>query len=57
MNPNPVDWFEIHVQDMNRAKAFYETVFQVTLQQLPAPSTPADDPCEGSLDMWSFPMS
>ena len=27
MNSNPVGWFEIYVQDMNRAKAFYESVF------------------------------
>jgi uncharacterized protein len=25
---NPVGWFEIHVADMQRAKAFYEAVFQ-----------------------------
>lgn len=24
---NPVGWFEIYVQDMPRAKAFYEGVF------------------------------
>jgi predicted enzyme related to lactoylglutathione lyase len=24
---NPVGWFEIYVDDMPRAKAFYETVF------------------------------
>lgn len=24
---NPVGWFEIYVQDMERARAFYETVF------------------------------
>ncbi|MBM4231128.1 MAG: VOC family protein, partial [Gammaproteobacteria bacterium] len=28
MNSNPVGWFEIYVQDMPRAKAFYEAVFQ-----------------------------
>ena len=28
MNPNPVRWFEIYVQDMDRARKFYETVFQ-----------------------------
>ena len=26
---NPVAWFEIYVQDMTRAKAFYESVFGV----------------------------
>lgn len=28
MNENTVGWFEIPVLDMDRAKAFYETVFQ-----------------------------
>jgi predicted enzyme related to lactoylglutathione lyase len=28
MLSNPVNWFEIYVQDMVRAKAFYEGVFQ-----------------------------
>lgn len=31
---NPVRWFEIHVQDMPRAKAFYEQVFATTFVQL-----------------------
>ncbi len=44
---NPVGWFEIYVQDMERAKAFYQTVFQITLQPLPSP-----DP---DLEMWVFP--
>lgn len=33
---NVVGWFEIYVNDMDRAKAFYEAVFQVQLQPLPA---------------------
>ncbi len=44
---NPVGWFEIYVQDIERAKNFYETVFQATLQALPTP-----DP---ELEMWAFP--
>lgn len=47
MMKNPVGWFEIYVQDMRRAKAFYETVFQVTLQPIRS---------EG-LELWSFPQS
>lgn len=44
---NPVGWFEIYVQDMARAKAFYEKVFGVTLTQLG----------DGSFgEMWAFPM-
>ena len=46
MNPNPVGWFEIYVQDMNRAKAFYETVFGGKLEQLPGTEH----------EMWAFPM-
>ena len=34
---NPIGWFEIHVEDMARASAFYETVFQQTLTPMPAP--------------------
>ncbi len=43
---NVVGWFEIYVQDMERAKAFYEAVFTVKLQQLPSPV----------VKMWAFPM-
>ena len=46
MKTNPVGWFEIYVQDMHRAKAFYEAVFATTLEKLPTPD----------LEMWSFPM-
>ncbi len=49
MNENPVRWFEIYVQDMARARRFYETVFATTLQQLNAPA--------GELEMWAFPMA
>lgn len=44
---NPVGWFEIYVQDMDRAKAFYQTVFGLTLSKLEA----------GDLEMWAFDMS
>jgi len=47
---NPVGWFEIYVSDLDRAKAFYEAVLDVKLEQLPLPA-------EGPLvEMWSFPM-
>jgi uncharacterized protein len=46
MNPNPVGWFELYVQDMPRAKAFYESVFGVVLEFLPGTE----------FEMWSFPM-
>ena len=35
MQHNPVGWFEIYVQDMHRARAFYEAVFQIQLSPLP----------------------
>ena len=31
---NPVGWFEMYVDDMARAQAFYEAVFQVRLEPL-----------------------
>ncbi len=38
MKPNPVGWFEIYVQDMKRAKTFYEAVLQGKLEQIPNPT-------------------
>jgi predicted enzyme related to lactoylglutathione lyase len=32
---NPVGWFEIHVADLDRAKKFYEAVFQQSFSPLP----------------------
>lgn len=49
MSSNPVIWFEIYVQDIDRAKAFYESVFQVSLEKLNSPET--------DVEMWSFPMN
>lgn len=46
MKHNPVGWFEISVQDMNRAKAFYESVFEGKLEKLNVPD----------FEMWHFPM-
>jgi predicted enzyme related to lactoylglutathione lyase len=45
-NRNPVGWFEIYVQDMHRAKAFYEKTFGATLQKLESPE----------VELWAFPM-
>jgi predicted enzyme related to lactoylglutathione lyase len=47
MNHNPVGWFEIYVEDMDRAKKFYETVLKTTLERLANP-----EPL-----MWAFPMA
>ena len=46
MRNNPVGWFEIYVQDMNRAKAFYESVFDVQLTKLDS----------SEVEIWAFPM-
>ena len=46
MEYNPVVWFEIYVEDMKRAKAFYEALLAIALE-------PAK--MEG-MDMWIFPM-
>jgi predicted enzyme related to lactoylglutathione lyase len=43
---NPVAWFEIYVQDMNRAKAFYEKTFDVTFERLESPE----------VELWAFPL-
>jgi predicted enzyme related to lactoylglutathione lyase len=44
---NPVGWFEIYVEDMDRAKNFYETTFQVKLMNLESPNP--------DVEMWVFP--
>ncbi len=49
MTRNPVGWFEIYVQDMPRAQAFYESVLQVSLEKLGLPA-------ESDLEMMSLPM-
>ena len=37
MITNAVSWFEIYVEDMTRARKFYETVLGVTMQNMPTP--------------------
>lgn len=46
---NPVRWFEIYVENMDRARRFYETVLGVKLEKLEGPGD--------GLDMYAFPMS
>ena len=48
---NPVGWFEIYVQDMPRARAFYEAVFQRPLSPLPSPGPEFSD-----MEMMAFAM-
>ena len=47
MKSNPVGWFEIYVSDMNRARKFYESVFQTKLTALPGGP---------EIEMYAFPM-
>lgn len=47
MASNPVIWFEIYVQEMARARKFYEAVFQRPLERIGT-----EEP-----EMWSFPMT
>lgn len=46
---NPVGWFEIYVDDITRAKQFYQAVFNIELTELTPPSDGS------SLQMWAFP--
>lgn len=50
MRVNPIVWFEIYVNDLQRAKKFYETVFKFELSELPMPEGNED------MKMLSFPM-
>lgn len=44
MQENPVRWFEIHVQDMSRARNFYENVLRRKLDKLDTPG----------MEYWAF---
>lgn len=43
---NPVGWFEIYVQDVKRARKFYEAVFKIKFEKLASPG----------MNMLAFPM-
>ena len=43
---NAVGWFEIYVENMDRAKAFYESVLGLKLTKLP----------DAPVELWAFPM-
>ena len=45
---NPVVWFEIYTDDIQRAKKFYEKVLQLKLSELPSPT-------EDDFQMFAFP--
>lgn len=44
---NPVGWFEIYVNDMARAKSFYQAVFGTEFSKLENPE----------IEMWGFPSN
>lgn len=46
---NAIGWFDIYVQDMNRALRFYQTVLQMQLQEIVDPT--------GETQMMSFPAN
>ena len=48
---NPVVWFEIYVDDLKRAKKFYEQVLDLKLSELPTP-----DDIKDEMKMLAFPM-
>ena|SRR5690349_11475430 len=48
MNSNPVVWFELYVDNMSRARQFYESVFGFKLTKLESPTA--------DIEMWAFPM-
>ncbi|MCW8329062.1 VOC family protein [Photobacterium sp. SDRW27] len=47
---NPIGWFEIYVDNLMRAKCFYEAVLGVNLEHM-------DNPANPSIDMWGFPSN
>lgn len=48
MKKNPVVWFEIYVENMNRAAGFYENVLKIQLEDM-------NDPSDASVLMKVFP--
>nr|BAJ06904.1 glyoxalase/bleomycin resistance protein/dioxygenase [uncultured bacterium] len=50
MAMNPIAWFEIYVENIERAKQFYETVLATSLEKL-------NDPNDSGIEMWSFPSN
>jgi predicted enzyme related to lactoylglutathione lyase len=47
--PNAISWFDIYVEDMDRAVTFYESVFEYKLEGIVDPT--------GETQMMSFPAS
>jgi predicted enzyme related to lactoylglutathione lyase len=49
MPNNSVVWFEIYVQNMQRAKKFYENVLNIKLEKMASPTA------DMNMEMWAFP--
>ena len=49
---NPGAWFEIYVDDVERAKKFYETVLDTSLEEMPMPEAAG-----AGMRMLAFPMT
>lgn len=49
MKMNPVGWFEIYVEDLERARAFYAHVFGFSFEKI--------DPPVPDIEMMFFPMA
>jgi uncharacterized protein len=47
--PNAIGWFDIYVEDLDRAAAFYQSVFENKLERIVDPT--------GETQMMSFPAS
>lgn len=47
--PNAIGWFDIYVEDMDRAVTFYESVFEQKLEKIVDPT--------GETQMMSFPAN
>lgn len=50
MTTNPVGWFEIYVDDLKRARDFYESVLNTSLESI-------GDPSNEQVEMLAFPAN
>lgn len=51
-NTNALNWFEIPASDIARAKKFYESIFEITMEEMPMPGLemivfPSEQPKSG----------
>jgi predicted enzyme related to lactoylglutathione lyase len=55
MGNNPVVWFEIYVQDTERARKFYEAVLNVKMGKLDTAGI--ESSAHPGMEMWAFPRN